>query len=643
MWDNMNRYPFPIVQDVYSQAPVQSQYQQLVNPLMYSQECQQDLASVENPTQCPPQNMVFYSYYFQQVADYTLLQLQKENMQLKNQLDKKVLQEEAWKELIEVQGNAYFSFTESGRAVQLTHFVFESVKVIQYDLFYARKPQLLVKLSIQEKPGMINLDDIFNDRKWIAFLEQTSQTSIKLYKSAKHIAILLRSIAYRCAAEVFVPYFGGWVNTDDHQLYYTFPGFWTSAGSDTPESYECVYAEIPYSARAAAEKYLSRMEPVLDKPLRNFFIIWMHTSFLQSLLSHLGVQISKIPVIQAANPVVQTYLHRILSVHHSRILNMNMPPDDFAHTLADYKDQPLVIRYQQCGKNSADNEEILGQALSGGRIPIIKNKKEMGQLAFGTLPILLSDSTADLSRKFYGIPITATADAFDLTQCAAVMGESICAADYWSAFLAFTSKRIDKLNRLIQTFMPMALQLSSDKEYTAEHAIVLGAMCGVAVFLEQFYQELSISGVKILNNGWMNYMIELLEESSAQFAAPEGLADSFIAAAKQAILKNRFPCYQIFRTLSAIPRGAIYYSDTYVCFDRIAFETICQSAACNPGAVKRDLAEQGYFFGKMVNSHSYESRISLDLQKDAKRTIRVYKFKRELIESLGEPALFQER
>lgn len=175
-----------------------------------------------------------------------------------------------------------------------------------------------------------------------------------------------------------------------------------------------------------------------------------------------------------------------------------------------------------------------------------------------------------------------------------------------------------------------------------EHAAVLGAMWGVAEFMRLFLRELALDDSEVLDDGWLDDTIALLEESDAQYAAPDGLADSFLDAARKAIRQKGLPCYQIGQMLSAIPRGAAYFNEDLVCLDRVAFEKICQAAGCQSAAVKRELSEYGYFSGKTVNRQAYESRISIFCKQEGSRIIRVYKFRRDLFETLGEPCLFEE-
>ena len=206
--------------------------------------------------------------------------------------------------------------------------------------------------------------------------------------------------------------------------------------------------------------------------------------------------------------------------------------------------------------------------------------------------------------------------------------------------MAYTYQHMDELDHLLKQQKKKALARSADCEYTMEHAEVLGAMWGVSEFLQMFARELSLSSV-MLDDSWLDYTIALLEESDAQYAAPDGLAENFLAAARKAIRQKGIPCYRIGKLMSARPNGAVYFNEDFVCLDRAAFEKICQAAGYQSGAVKRELSEYGYFSGKTVNRQTYESRISICCEQGRGQTIRVYKFHRNVFETLGEPCLFE--
>lgn len=602
--------------------------------------------ALREPVLYPQQETPRYGVYpvVPYTPDYQLMQglqnAQTENVRLKEQLKQKILKEEAFNHIIKMQGNAYFVNLASGRFAQATEFVFRSVVQIIYDPLYGRKLQLQVAISSRDEPGLIDWEDFWADKKWIAFLEQLSHSEIKTYRSVKRVALLLRSEANTIMTQIVVPYLAGWREMDGSRLYYTFSDFRTSARNGMPELYASACKDLPANAKAAAEQFVHRFAPVQNQSLRSFCMIWMHMSFLQTLLLEQGIHLTKIPVIQTENPTVQAYLRSVLTVSPTGVLNTNVSPEEFSRALLSCKDQPSVILPAKFGKNATENMGMLDQVISSGTVILKKRTAILGQCSLGTLPVLLSDGDGIICT--YGIPIAAEARDFDLHSCAAAAVETSSMADYWTAFLAYTHRHLEELNCLLKEWMAEALSDSSDREYTAEHAQVLGAMWGVAEFMRAFIREISLDAAAILDDRWLEDTISWLEEGDAQYTAPGGLADAFFATARQAICQRRFPCYRVGQILPSIPRGAIYLNGEEICLDKYAMEQICETAGLQINAVRRELAQQEYFIGKGVNGQSYQTRISLRCGGGETRLLRVYKFRRDCFEYLGEPLLFQE-
>lgn len=578
------------------------------------------------------------------MPDYQLMQVlqnaQAENVRLKEQLRQKILKEEEFNHILQMQGNAYYISLGSGRFAQATEFVFRSVAKIIYDPLYGRKTQLQVAVSSWDEPGLIDWEDFLNDKKWIAFLEQLSRTQIKTYRSVRQVALLLRSVANTIMTQTLAPYLAGWRETGGDFLYCTFSDFRTSARNGMPELYVSACKDLPANAKAAAERFVHRFAPMRNQSLRSFCMIWMHMSFLQTLLLEQGIHLTKIPVIQTENPTVQAYLRSVLTVSPTGVLNTNVSPEEFSRALLSCKDQPSVILPAKFGKNATENMGMLDQVISSGTVILKKRAAILGQCSLGTLPVLLSDGDGIICS--YGIPIAAEARYFDLHSCAAAAVEMSSMADYWTVFLAYTHHHLEELNCSLKERMAEALSASSDREYTAEHAQVLGAMWGVAEFMRAFIREISLDAAAILDDRWLEDTISWLEEGDAQYTAPGGLADAFFATARQAICQRRFPCYRVGQILPSIPRGAIYFNGEEICLDKCAMEQICETASLQINAVKREIAQQEYFIGKGVNGQSYQTRISLCCGGGETRLLRVYKFRRDCFEYFGEPLLFRE-
>lgn len=598
------------------------------------------------PQQASISASVWSQQYVQYVPDWNytnaLLQYQAENGRLRRQLQQKTLKEEELTKLYTMNGNAYFTTMGSGRAVQLTTFLFERVERVIYDPFYRRENQVHIKLTTQAESSLLDIDDFLSDKKFLLFLERLSHSTINLYGSAKRVSMLLRSIATRCMTKSSFPYFGGWIKEGDGPRYYTFSGFRTSARLEQPEQYEKVHAELPANARAAAENFAHRLSPIRHQPLRAFCTIWLHLAFLQSLLLENGVRLSKIPTISAENPVVQVYLRTVFSLHPDDVLSMGTEPTSFSSALASRKDQSYVLLPAVYGRNSINNEKTLREALVTGEVHVPSGKQTPSSYQLRALPVLLSDGTSCLLGSDCGIPIDVAEGDFDLAACAGIAVDGSCQETYWSSFVAFVAKHWDEFaERIHQDHMRLALEESAAHAYTSEDVAVLGAMSWAAELIRCFYHELSIDEGWLFDDVWKGFVIDALEEGAAQYAAPDGLADIFFRTAGDIIRLKRIPCYRTAQCFDKTPHGAVYFDDEYICFDRPAFERVCQEAKRSSAAVKRELSEKKYLLGQTVTKQSYETRISLHVNCKSKPTVRVYKFERALFEVFGEPALFE--
>ena len=569
------------------------------------------------PQQTSISASVWSQQYVQYVPDWSctnaLLQYQAEIDRLHRQLEQKTLKEEELKNLFTMHGNGYFSTMGSGRVVQLTCFLFERVEELIYDPLYGRKSQVRIKLTTQVESDLLDMDDFLNDKKFLLFLERLSRSKIKCYSSAKQVSMLLRSIAAERMISVYYPYFGGWIIRKEGPRYYTFSGFRTSARPERPEQYEKVHAKLPANARAAAEDFAYRLSPIQHQPLRAFCTIWLHLGFLQSILVEHGVRLSKIPTISAENPVVQAYLRTIFSLRPSDVLSIGTEPTSFSCALASRKDQPCVLLPAMYGRNSISNENTLREALVTGEIHDPSGKQTRSSYQLGALPVLLSDGTSCPLGSDCGIPIDVAEGDFDLAVCARIIADRSCQETYWSAFVAFVAKHWDAFAEGIHQDHMRAFKASCTHDYTSEHVAVLGAMSWAAELIRCFYHELSVEEDVLCDAVWKEFVIDALEEGAAQYAAPDGLTDIFFCVARDLIRLKRIPCYRTAQCFDTVPHGVAYLDDEHICFDKPAFERVCQEAKCKPSDVKDKLFGKRYLLGKpaTTSGRSYETRISL--------------------------------
>lgn len=99
------------------------------------------------------------------------------------------------------------------------------------------------------------------------------------------------------------------------------------------------------------------------------------------------------------------------------------------------------------------------------------------------------------------IPIHMEREAFDLTLC-----EQLCSdgfkAEYWSALAAYTVQHISDLQRCLQQGGISARRVADDLELSTDCGSVLGVLRGVASFLTEFYEYLSLSLGEVVGDTW---------------------------------------------------------------------------------------------------------------------------------------------
>ena len=134
-----------------------TQNQGLVDPMVFQQPAA-PYSQQWGPQPVEPINYAMVQY----IPDYRYAQALQQNQEeiayLRNRLEQKILKEEELKQILRLQGDAYFSIMAIGCTVQLTHFISEEVEYIVYDPLYGRKPQIRVKVSTQEEPGLIDCE-----------------------------------------------------------------------------------------------------------------------------------------------------------------------------------------------------------------------------------------------------------------------------------------------------------------------------------------------------------------------------------------------------------------------------------------------------------------------------------------------------
>ena len=186
--------------------------------------------------------------------------------------------------------------------------------------------------------------------------------------------------------------------------------------------------------------------------------------------------------------------------------------------------------------------------------------------------------------------------------------------------------------------MNRAMIETSDK-FSYELVNMLAVMDTAAELLSKFFQSLSLQTALDEESSWRNFFIGLLEESTNQIEAPNGLADIFIETARNSILQKQITLLSRAQKSPENQTCVVYYDNDAFYFDRSAFEQICLECGCSPSAVKHELQDLGYLEGSLANSNSMQTRILIRISNSKPKIMRVYKISREKFERLGDPPI----
>ena len=219
------------------------------------------------------------------------------------------------------------------------------------------------------------------------------------------------------------------------------------------------------------------------------------------------------------------------------------------------------------------------------------------------------------------------------------LGKSSPQMEYWAAFADFAMDSTSVLQSLLEESISIAFDIADQYEFSAETAELISILIALHRFIEIFYKRLNCPPLANQSD-WLDGLVEILDINSAQATGEDGLAEIFIEVGRNMLRNKRFSLSPMGQCTTATDsQGTVYFDRNYFAFDKAAFDRICNEAGCPPSATKQKLKEKGILSGKTVNAQSYLTRIACYNAYGRVQSIRVYKFKREVFERLGEPPL----
>ena len=612
-----------------SQAPVPGFQQPFPPSQIPSQVFPQPMPNAQPPVVVQPWG----------IAPEVAIQMQEtidEYRQRLREVEKRsALKEEALKRLYSPDKKGYLVMLPSGKPQRITDFVFLGARLLQFAEPYQMTPHIELTFSCVTEPLLISEDVYFNDKKLIHSLQQHTNSKILLYSSLRHTMALIRSEADSMLIPVYIPYLAGWEKAENLWDFRIFPGFRASGGRSVPIQEPERPKTPPFTAaQTAAENQMKAFSAIMNPAMRSLLFLWLHSGFLATLLNEWQYHIPRALYLSVPGGTAECYLTELLSLNNEAVIPLSADPAEFCRQLAGCKDHLLLVRETDVGKSCLKNLEQLSDAQNTRCVHLPGDST----VPFHALSVVLGREDSPLGEWAEMIPIHMEREDFDLTLC-----EQLCSdgfkAEYWSALAAYTVQYISDLQRCLQQGGISARRVADDLELSTDCGSVLGALRGVASFLTEFYECLSLSLGEVIGDTWEDELLQALVTSSCRQELTDGLAELFAKAARKLIREKKLVLYQWGQSWTQQPPyGAVYRNAEAYAFDRAAFQAICLEADCDPVAVKRELARRGLLKGKRTNAASYTTRLSARNAYGQRCYLQVYSVDSQLIDVPGEPS-----
>lgn len=593
------------------------------------------------PTNQPaPTNLTYDYRTIYSGADVGLLiDLRRENDVLRFQLDQKLQKEAAFSAVYD-NGTGDVTSLPSGRGKCFTDFTFSSVQLVFSDPHYQKERTFRVTIRRGDSADFTE-SEVLNNHNFLNLLRLRLGVKIDLYGSESKIADLLRKALFQLQRPAFAHYFGGWINFNIGWRFRVFPGFRTCGDiTQFPEYYEALPDVPPASALVAAEQVEQEFSVISNPSLRRSLNLIMHAAFLSTPLDDFGFPLRCGISLNTQTVSAQRVLEGLLTFGEDIPLTLDAPGEQLTSQLIARKDRTTLIRDGRSAGSAAKNTALLGEAIRTGALYEV-NKEHRGERnPVHTLPIMICGEDGPLFPCPELIPVQVSAADLDKDVCQQSLRHGSFRSEYWAAFAAFAGENMSLLRNLIESSLISACDRTDESGFSLELVNFFGILCGLDQFLARFRASLSMPASDDAGTDWQDDLFRMLEESTLQTEPPNGLAEVFLAAARQQILDKRLvfhPHNQ--RADDDDQRPVLYYSGEYFCFNRVAFDQICRDALCSTTAVKRDLQEKGCLVGKRVNGQSFMTRIPAYNGAGIPAYIRVYQMPRKLFEAIGEPPL----
>lgn len=237
-----------------------------------------------------------------------------------------------------------------------------------------------------------------NDSQLVqAFLELPG-VRVRLCRTTKLTATLLRQAVSKRIEVTIPPFWGGWQQDNAHRFcFLVFANGHTSAGADRRVSLPAPIETMPMATMSTAvQRFAKVIELHSESPAPWLLALTLHVAALSTLLKQLGYPFPLAFCVLAESATARFGLQKLFCWHGDSPLSLAFPPSIFTDGLLHHWDEPLLILDNHGSDFARKNSELLRQVLASHLIPWA-NKRDTRFFPLQAQPVILSSTASALT------------------------------------------------------------------------------------------------------------------------------------------------------------------------------------------------------------------------------------------------------
>lgn len=563
--------------------------------------------------------------------------LEAENNHHRNLLLRVELKENAFRDVY-VDQNGYMAKGKSGKRDYFTHFIFTHAYLIRpgancqvepYYLLYFNSPGL-GPLAIPEK-------DFGTDKKLLTALENHTHSSVRKTPTLSNSAALLRKQVAGVLQTIEVPFQAGWMEYGEKMQFLQFADRFLShqrGGMLLPLNFMPDVASKQAVSSRATELLAATLGKIKDPTLRGLLCLFVHLSFLYSLLLQLGYQVPLGLCLHCGSARAEEVCKGFFRFYDDSPIPLSLAEPVFARLLQERKDQAAVILDRWNGMSSSSNADLLEQAISSGGIAY---KGCTGGTPLLALPVVLSTVTSQLSASPLLLTLDVKDEDFDWE--ADDLYEMVDTSEHFQAFAHFVGEHINDLKEALKAGRIWAMRNFED--LPSSGIGMLAALYGVWTILVQYFNQGHI-GVDFLDLVPADVFPDNLSQLEEILLKEEGGDDSgsiFLEVARDMVGSKELKTFEVKKhrvSAEGDPRLGLLYTAEDVYITSKTIDRICGVLSFSRPMVVTSLKAAGLLRGKPINGTTWLTRITITDANNCSHSLKALRIAREDFELFGE-------